>query len=900
MVGRQAELDRLWAAWEDVAGQGSARIALVAGEPGIGKTRLAAEVAGRVDDQGFPVLVGACRRDAPGPYQPFLEALGAVLPGRADAWFARHAEHHGPALARLFPLVAERVPAGRRDEPAGPRSRFVGALVGAIHERCDVPVLLVLEDLQWATASTVRVVDHLARQRAPLLVIGTYCDSAVPPSHPLVRLLDDPTVPRPVRVHLEVLPPQAVATLLADRAAVTGPAAASLAGRLWRATEGLPLLLTEQIRQLAAVGALAAGSVDWHRIDEVGVAKDVAEMVERKLRTGGAQVRGVLEAAATVGPSFPADLVGDLAGQGDGVTRTALGRAVAASLVAPVGGRPGRYRFVHDAVRDAVYASMGVERQVRLHAELAALLLGPGRAGSTHPTVLLHHLAAAAPVGRSPDAVEHAAAAGRAAMDIFAFEEAADYFGQAVASLSGGDARAASRRCDLLMLLGEAYRQAGQPGRARQSHLLAAAIAHGQHDGPRLGRAVLGLGEALEVWGADALLIGLLGDALAANAADPSMEAKLLARLGQARAALDSPDQRKGHSDRAWERAWDSRDADTMGAVLRARHQALSAPDDLEDRIEIDGELVAMAMSGGDAELTLLAHGWRFVDLLEQGRVADADRDRKVHAAAAERSGEPGHQRDASRWAATRAMLAGHPQEAAASIDRALERAERNRDPDASAAYWTQQFALLYDWGTDDEVDALVDLWRDVVHSHDRAPVWRSSLALLLVQRGRYEEAAIEFEDVVAEEGADLALDRDWLPAVAALGEVAAALHDERALRLATLLTPYARRLIVVGPGLACRGSVGRVLGLLHASLGNWDQAERHFQAALTAQEAAGTAALVARTRSDFARALATKPGGPLHTGRVRATLDLAAKEAARCQMKRLAAQTRSAARRRA
>jgi tetratricopeptide (TPR) repeat protein len=197
-----------------------------------------------------------------------------------------------------------------------------------------------------------------------------------------------------------------------------------------------------------------------------------------------------------------------------------------------------------------------------------------------------------------------------------------------------------------------------------------------------------------------------------------------------------------------------------------------------------------------------------------------------------------------------------------------------------------------------EELAALVDLWREVVESHDRAPLWRSSLALLMAQCGRYEEAATEFEDLVADNGADLPLDRDWLPTVAAMGEVAAALNDGRAPLLANLLLPYARRLIVVGPGLACRGSVGRVLGLLYAASGMWNQAERHFQAALTAHETAAAVALLARTRSDFGRALATKPGGPLHVGRVRTTLEQAAKEAARCRMTRLVAEIRSTRRR--
>ncbi|MGH9277785.1 MAG: ATP-binding protein, partial [Acidimicrobiales bacterium] len=831
--------------------------------------------AGLVEAGGAPVLVGRCTRDAPTPYEPFLEALGPTRADRSGSWLADHA--------------------------AGPRSRLVAAIAAAVHDGRETPVLLVLEDLHWATASTVLVLDRLARQHPspPLLVVATYRDSAIQPNHPLSRFLGDPLLPRPVRIFLDSLPAPAVATLLVDRAAVAGPSAASLASALWKATEGHPLVLTEQIRELAAARGLAGGRVDWRRIDRIGIAHTVDELVGRKLRAGGARMRAVLEVAATIGPVFDSGLVVEICGWRDEVAGAALSKAVASSLVAPVDGPPGRYRFIHDMVRDAVYAGIGVNRQVRLQRELADVLETPAHAGGVSPAVLVHHLAAATPVGRSPEAVDHAVAAGRAAMDLLAFEEAAAYFGQALGFLGGGgDDHAAGRRCDLLMMLGDAYHLADESARARQSFLQAAAIAHGHKDGPRLGRAVLGLGEALETWGADSLLIGLLDDAVEANTADPSLQAMLVARLAQACAAFDSPDERKDHSDRAWELAWDSRDPDTMGAVLRARHEALSSPDDLEDRVEIDGELVAMAKSSDDPRLTLLAHGWRVVDLLEQGHVSDADADRRIHADAAGQSGDARHVRDAALWAATWAMLAGRPDEASTHIDEALELGERIHDPASSSAYWTQQFGLLLDWGTDDELDGLLDVWREVVRSHDRTPVWRSSLALLLLRQGHHEEARSELDDLVAEEGADLALDRDWLPTVAAMGEVAAVLHDPRAPLLAGLLLPYARRLVVVGHGLACRGSVARVLGMLNATAGKWAQAERHFQAALTMHEAAGAVALVARTRSDFGRALAAKEGGPLHIGRVKTTLEQAAKEAARCKMPRLVAETRSARRR--
>jgi tetratricopeptide (TPR) repeat protein len=474
---------------------------------------------------------------------------------------------------------------------------------------------------------------------------------------------------------------------------------------------------------------------------------------------------------------------------------------------------------------------------------------------------------------------------------VLAFEEAAAFYGQALAFLgSGGDPGV---RADMLMALGEANHQAGESSRARQSYLQAAAVARVHRDGPRLGRAVLGLGDLLGIWGADGRLIGLLEDALAANPADPSLRAMLMARLAQARAALDSPDQRKAQSDQAWELAWDSRDPETMGAVLRARHEALSTPDDLEDRLEIDGELVAMAANAKDDELSLLTFGWRLVDLLEKGHLPDADRDRESHAQLARRLGDRRHLRDAAVWDAMRALLAGDDEQAAAQIERGLALGQEIRDPDASAVYWLQQLELLLEWGDEPELDALLEMWRNPVRSRDGDPGWRASLARLLVRMGRLDEAADELEDLLEEECRNLPLDRSWLSTVGTLGEVAAALDDHRLPLLVKLLTPYSRRFLVVGPGLVCRGPVARVLALLHARAGNHQEAERQFQAAVAANERMGSSTLLARTRADFGKTLAARARGKLQGQRARSLLTQAADVADERHMVRLGEEIR-------
>ncbi|MBV9337946.1 MAG: AAA family ATPase, partial [Solirubrobacterales bacterium] len=195
-VGRQAEIDVLADAWR-LALKGSLRTALLAGEPGIGKTRLAAELARRAHAEGAVVLFGRCDEDLGVPFQPFSEALRAYVQACPAAELAIQAGGRAGELARLVPELDERLLGARptsSGDPEEQRDRLFDAvsslLAGASHAR---PVLLVLDDLHWAARPTLLMLRHLLRSREPmrLLVLGTYRDTELDRAHPLAQVLAD-------------------------------------------------------------------------------------------------------------------------------------------------------------------------------------------------------------------------------------------------------------------------------------------------------------------------------------------------------------------------------------------------------------------------------------------------------------------------------------------------------------------------------------------------------------------------------------------------------------------------------------------------------------------------------------------------------------------------------------
>jgi hypothetical protein len=794
-------LRRAWA--EAVAGRGG--MVMLGGEAGVGKSRLAAELAGEVDAEGATVLVGRCPAGGAEPYHPLVEALGPMPPG--------HLRGRDGVFGELAKAVAARA------------------------ERS--AVLVVFDDLHRidrSTALAIRsVVDVAAGAR--VLLVGTYRETVVDRAHPLNELLSHPAVER---MEVEGLTADDVAELVGD---------AELGRRLWRGASGNPVTIAELLRP---------GALDGHRhtFDEL-VAHRVGELKQ--------PARAFLEAAAVAGSEFHVDVVARALGLRTERAMTALKHVAGAGFVVEEPAGPGASRrFVHDMVRESVERGLEPGARVDLHLRIGRALGAHPRQSGAPAALLAWHYRAASPVGGSTPALGYSAQAGERAMELLAWEEAAVHFGHALAASAGARPQ---MRTDLLLALGEAQRLAGEKARARQAFLEAATLAEACHDGARLARAALALGHVEAVWGTDAELERLAAEArtMLGEVVPPSVAAAATARFTDfaSEALYDALDGVHRDADPEPEppapapTVIDHAGRVAGDALHRARHVALAGPEHVAERLAAAEEIVALAAKAGDDELAVSGHGWRMIDALELGRADQSTADQAAHAAAARRLGGPRPAADVETWAAMRALLDGRVDDARAAAAAAFALAYEAGDPEAEETYLTQRWWLALEWGSDHELSAIAGECRERAASAAGGRAWRAAAALALARSGRVDLAAEELRRVTDHGLGELIRDTGRLHPLASLAEVAWIAGDgPRAAAVGPLLEPFADRLIVAGRGRVCTGSVARHCGLVSAATHRWDDAGHSFLTAQSVHRSIGALPLLARTRYEWSTVL--------------------------------------------
>jgi len=616
-AARDAERLRLTEAWKRAQVDGAA-IVLLAGEPGIGKTRLASELARQAHDDGALVLLGRCDEHVAAPHAPWIEIVRLLLATVGDDVIADHVARQGGEIGRLVPDFARRAPDAPPPTAADPdteRLLLFDAVVDLLQTAAgNQPVAILLDDAHWADAGSVHLLRHVVSHLdadTHILVIVTYRDTDIDRSHPLAGALGDlHRAPGSERIALRGLDEAGMRAFL--EAAGGHPLESegvALAQRLAAETDGNPFFVTEVLRHMVETGVLVQRDGVWVGTvapGEAGLPEGARDIIGQRLSRLSDQTNDLLRTAAVVGREFDVDLVAaatqiDADSAGD-----RLDEAVVARLMDEVEGSPGHLSFAHALVRQTLLEELTTNKRVRLHRRIAELL--DARSG-TPIEVLAHHYLEAAVAGVAPRAVECACEAARAARNRFAWEDAVRLYERALDAMDALDDGDPGLRAEVNSELAHAYHGMGAAELAREHALAAADLARAAGDPARLAEAGNAYQGELGVWASPSDPVGaaIIREGLSAlGTGRPDIRARALSALAQG--LILSPGGALHEADEAVAAAREVGDDPALCHALLVRAWAVRGVLPAADRQRAAEEALAAARTNDDRYHELGSH----------------------------------------------------------------------------------------------------------------------------------------------------------------------------------------------------------------------------------------------------------------------------------------------------
>ncbi|UVO51740.1 AAA family ATPase [Sphingomonas sp. SUN019] len=864
LVGRDPEIASLDTAWESVQ-SGAGRIVLIGGEPGIGKTRLASDLSRSAHAAGATVLFGHCDEDVPTSYRPFSEALRFYAAHVGDAALHRHLRARGQGLLRLLPELRERLGmSGGGDSAIGgeaERLLLFEAVEGLLADASRAaPVVLVLDDLQWAGASDLLLLKHLASATAALrlLVLGTFRESDVMPTHILSPVLADlRREPVVTRMSLDGIGADAVAKLL--EASGIDTAADRLAETVHASTAGNPFFVGELAHHLAEGGKLSAAD---ESDAAATVPESVREVVDRRLHRLAPNTVKLLGTAAVIGQQFDLLVLEDVVDEIDeDAILDALDEGTSAALIAELPGVADCYRFNHAIVRMALCEGLSGARRRRMHRRIGeALERRAGGDPSKCVDELAYHWSAACDAEK---ALLYLVRAGEKAQRALAYESAIDYFTRALALIETDGAGDTAQRCDLLIGLATAQRSAGIIA-FRQTMTRAADLARALGDAHRLATAALGSGHLNGLqWGngVDGGLVALYAEALATlGDSDDHLRVRLTGQLAIELRYGSERERRDALTTEAIMLARRLDDPATLARALAARILSIESPMTLDERLALTRELEDLTFGLGNHGLATQAAHLRFDALLQNGDIEAAEQALLRCEAAAAQQRAPFFALFPQVLRAMLALMRGDA-DAEARIGTTFQACSAVGLPHAASIFGAQMFELTVRRGL---VVPLIAQVRAALATYPHVLAYRTALIFALGEAGEAEEARALLDDLAAE-GFPLPLDLTWASAVHLLAEGSAAIDDRRAAEaLYPLLAPVADQ-VGMSVGAKCDGALAHSAGLFAGLLGDHDAAAAHFDDAIALNDRIGARPAATASRRAYA-------GLMLKTGRGAAT----------------------------
>jgi len=833
-VGREAVLSYLVQQLE-AAGKGQGRAVFLTGEPGIGKSRTAAEFARVAHELGARSLVGRCVEGQGAPvHWPWTQIVRSALRrGLVDRPRDLPVER-AALLARALPGLAGEIgsplpePLETPDDEA--RFRLADALANLFRAAArPAPLVLVLDDLHQADPSSLDLLNTLVEElrSSKVLFVGSYREAELTLDAVRARLIGSVTRARGAHaLRLEGLTREEVARFL-ERARGQ-PASDALVGSLRERTGGNPFFLTQIVPLLE--GTLGT---DVQDTGEAALPRGVREAIGQHLDVLPESCRDLLSRASVLGRTFELDVLAHVSGVAVDATLETLDRAIDARVVRPVGDSWTRFEFAHALIPETLYDAMSTPRRLRLHGRAGTALETLRGDDPTRTHELAHHFSQAAPLGHAEAAVRWCVRAGELATQQLAYEESVRDFERALDALQLV-APDDPRRLDLLLCLAEAQGRAGQLGESRETFQRAAAAARERGAAEALARAALGLDWEIVRGGAvgtDAVRLALLGEALGAvgPVASP-LRVRLLAAMDEALYFEDSSHERPSLSREAIEMARGLDDPEALVFALNRRHLVLRHPAGLDERLAISGELVELTKRRRQPDLIFDAHGSQIHDALEQGDVGLVERALETFERLAEDHKIPKYLWYADLYRAMRELLAGRFVEAEPRIARAYSIGSRVQSGLARLWHVVQMQALRIDQG---RAEGFLPELREVAKIY---PLQAMRLNVALVEAITGDLAAARQALSVFAESGPGAMRRDitWILCASVLAQLCELCRDKQTAEVVyEMLEPFERHHIVVGTAIVYRGAVATELGRLATLLQRWDEAEHHFANAL-------------------------------------------------------------------
>jgi hypothetical protein len=853
LVGRDREIADLEAALAQ-ARTGRGRLVLVAGEPGIGKTRLAEAMAERAQSEGMLPLWGRSWETGGAPaFWPWVQILRALIDARG--WTGLQTRSGGATrwLAQILPelrdVLIDATPPQSADSE---KARF--ALFDAISSflqsaAAEGPLVIVLDDLHAADQASLLLFEFVAEMIAEgqILLLGTYQEVAAHQRPEVEKLVGTLSRKSPSLV-LQGFGEGDLAQLVEHYAG--GPWPEEMVRSLHATTEGNPFFGNEVMRMLGAEGQLGVAKGGQSQA-QFPLPDTVKETIHRRFLPLGPRAHEALKTAAVIGREFRLTTLERAAPEQKELIEP-LDEAVAAGLLTEVHGSVGLYRFTHNLIRETLYMELSTSEHIRLHRVVGEALEHRYGDAPEHLPELAHHFAEAAPGGDSAKAFDFAIKAAEDAMRLFAYEQAAELF-QLALDLSELVEPNPGRTAELLLDHGLAVARYDDLA-ALDALLAAAEAARAIGDVQLQSRAALsirafphGIGVIDEQ---PSTVLSEVLELVPDN--DPALRARVQARLAASLYYWPGTEQRRQELiDQAIATARRVDDPATLAHVLYNCQLVTWGPDNTERDLTWVDEILHLNQVVDDPQLELTARNRRIDLLVELGELAKADRTLEILELMASKSGaDPRTGAYVCLHRARGAIIEGRYPEAERLNAEAAADGKRLRDQTIVSLARIQILSLRW------EQERLAEVEKEIrqAASGNAAFAWPAFLAMVCCRLGYDDEAKRELERLDSNGFDDLPRYDGWMIAMAVLSEVCAHFGDvERAAKIYELLLPFADRNVTIGQTVFA-GPASRALGILAGASGEWDVAEDHFQASRDAAERMNAPGV--RLRTDMAEAL--------------------------------------------